>query len=130
MNEQQIQDDLKQNIPAPSDFTPAAPVVGEAVDGPVNLKLDELTQYKLQDFFGVKYRSTDEIAKQQAQYVYQAVAERVDTPEYGFILDKIRELENIIGTANSEKRLYKLYQWLKLDNVRRRTEAEMSALRG
>lgn len=134
MNEDQISNNLKANIPTAEEFTPApvAPVdttYGQATTSP-NFELDEITQYKLQDYFNVRYRQTDETNRQQIKYIYERAYEMVDVKEYGYVVEKIRELERLIGTSNSERRVYKLYQWLKLDHVRRNIEAQMGAISG
>lgn len=132
MQEQQIVEHLKQAIPAaPAPVAPPEPEQntnnGQATIAPA-YELDEMTQYKLHDYFSETYKPNDEVSNQQVRFIYEQVAARVDNPEYGFVLAKIRELERIIGTANSDRRIYRLYQWLKLDAVRRNTEAEMGAL--
>lgn len=130
MTEEEIAQNLKQNLPQEAEFTPPAPdpVNTDQVHGNVPFRLDDIAQYKLHDFFGAKYRPTDEISVQQVNYIYENVAKMVDTPEYGFVVSKIRELERLIGTSNSEQRIFKLYQWIKLDNLRRNIEAEMGAI--
>lgn len=134
MDENDIAAKLKQNLPEPykTDTAPIAPIdtgTGQATTA-TEIGLDELTQYKLHDYFGEEYKQSDEVKRQQAQYIYDKVAEMVPTPEYGFVVAKIRDLEQILGTFNSDERLYKLYQWLKLENVRKGVEAEQGALRG
>lgn len=133
MDEEQIANKLKQNLPQPQE--PTAPVqatpqpVGQAEQAMPVEEVDEMTVYKMHEFFGEKYRSTDEVKVQQAKYVYQKVAEISGETEYAFIIQKTRELERIIGTANSENRLYKMFQWLKLDSMRRNIEAQQEAMR-
>lgn len=132
MNEDTIVENLKANIPQPDEFTPAVKVAPEPTQGQattaVDYHLDEIAQYKLHDFFGQKYRPTDEISRQQVEYIYTKVSDMVDEPEYSLVVSKIRDLERIIGTSNSSQRVYKLYQWLKLDNMRRNIEREQGAL--
>jgi hypothetical protein len=132
MNETEIVERLKQNVTPPPDTTlaPVAvpePTNGQAVIAPT-FELDELTQYKLHDYFGETYRDTDEEKRQQAQYIYKHVSELIDNRDYGFVLAKIRDMERIIGLNGAENRLYKLYQWLKLDNTRRSIDAEMGSI--
>jgi hypothetical protein len=132
--EQQIVEQLKQNITPPPDNvlraapeTPVNPINGQATIAP-EYKLDEMAQYKLHDYFGEQYRDSDEVKRQQTQYIYEEVAKLIDTSEYGFVIAKIRDLERIIGITSSENRLYKLYQWMKLERVRRNVDAEMGAI--
>lgn len=110
-------------------------VVTPVVEEPTNLArtaehidIDELTQYKLHDFFGEPYRANDEVKRQQMQYIYTHIAEMVGTQEYGFVVAKMRDMERIIGIAHSNNKIYKMYQWLKLDNMRRNIDAQMSAI--
>jgi hypothetical protein len=130
MDEQTIAENLKANIPQQAEFTPAtpAPINTDQDHSSVGMQLDDITQYKLHDFFGEKYRPTNEISKQQVEYIYEHVAKMMDEPEYGLVVAKIRDLERIIGTTNSSQRVYKLYQWIKLDSMRRNIDAQMGAL--
>lgn len=133
MDEQQIVNSLKQNLPPA--YEPTAPVqatlqpVGQAEKAMPVETVDEMTIYKIHEFFGEKYRNTDETTNQQAKYIYEKVSEISGETDYNFIIEKVRELERIIGTANSDRRMYKLYQWLKLDSMRRSVEAQQNALR-
>lgn len=134
MDENQIVERLKENVPPPyeTDVAPKeipAPVQGQATTSP-DYELNELVQYKLHDFFGEQYKPNDEVNRQRLQYIYTEVSGLIDNQDYGFVVAKVRELERIIGTVNGEDRLYKLYQWLKLDNTRRSIEAQMGSLSG
>lgn len=130
--EEQIAAQLQQRIPQTEEPQPAVVTKdlghpGQA-DVAVPLELDEMTQYKLHDYFGEQYKPRDEVNRQRISFIYEAVSKMADEPEYGFIVNKIREIERIAGTSRSDNRIYRLYQWLKLDNIRKNTEAEMSAL--
>ncbi len=87
-----------------------------------------MTQYKLQDFFGEQYKDSDEVKRHQVEYIYKEVSQLIDTQDYGFVVSKIRDLERIVGTTSRPDRLYRMYQWLKLDKTRRSVEAELGAL--
>ena len=130
MDEKTIVENLRANIPQRAEFTPAAPtpINTDQDHSSVDTQLDDITQYKLHDFFGEKYRPADEISRQQVEYIYEHVAKMLDEPEYSLVVAKIRDLERIIGTTNSSQRVYKLYQWLKLDSMRRNIEREQGAL--
>ena len=54
----------------------------------------------------------------------------VGTTDYGFVVAKMRDLESMLGITQSEQRLYKLYQWVKLDSLRRGVEREMDTIHG
>lgn len=131
--EEEIQERLKQNVPGPyeTDIAPKPAVdttTGQATVGPA-YELDELTMYKVHDFFGQRYKDTDETAKGHARYVYEEVAKLIGTTEYSAVISKIIDLEGLIGTSHSENRMYKLYEWLRLDNIRKNTETQMQNLR-
>lgn len=130
--EEEIAARLKQNTPEDYE-TNLAPTASPSTDaGQATIaptyELNEMTQYKLHDYFGEQYKETDEIKRQQLQYIYDKVVAMVHAPEYGFVIAKIRDLEQMLGTFNGEDRLYKFYQWLKLENVRKGIEAEQGAL--
>jgi len=132
MNEDEIVEKLKQSLPPTyeTDVSPKAdPEIntGQAT-ATLDYELDELTQYKLHDYFGEQYKPSNEESKQRIQFIYQQVANMLEDKEYGFVVAKIREIESIVGTTNSDRRIYRLYQWLKLEAVRRNIDSEMGAL--
>lgn len=132
MTEQEIQDQLKQNIKEPEPFVPAPRPAQDTNSGQATVspsyELDEITQYKLHDYFGEQYKPNDEVSRERLQFIYGEVLRTLDTQDYGYVLAKISDLERMIGTVHSDDRLYRLYQWLKLDSVRRNVEAEMGAI--
>ena len=128
MNEEQIVSRLKQNIPEPTQHTPAvvAPPEppGVAKDATDN-GMDELILYKLTDFFNEDLSSEN---KQWLTYIYEQVAKSIGTSEYLDVTTKIAQLLGIAGLNHSERKVYKLYQWIRLDEVRKSTEREMTLL--
>lgn len=130
MDEQTLADNLKQNIPKESTYTPPTPVptVSDPQLVPVPYELDELTTYKLQQHFGETYDDKDTVAKQQLGYIYEAVAERIGSKDYPFVVAKISEMKRMLGLNHTDNSRYKLYQWLKLDQKRSRLESEMGAI--
>ena len=130
MDETHIAAQPAQNIPQPTEPTPIAISEPELTGfGTAAIELDEMTQYKLHDLFDAKYEANDETSRQQLQYIYKTVSEMTDGEDYPIIASKIRELMRVAGIAHSDRKLYKLYQWLKLSNVMRSTEVEMENLR-
>lgn len=113
-------------------LTSAAPVdttQGQASSAP-EYQLDEMIQYKLQDYFGETYKDTDTIKRQQVEYIFKQVSAQLGTTDYGQVVAQCSNLERMIGLNGAPDRLYRLYQWLKLDNTRRSIDAEMGALSG
>lgn len=130
MDETHIAAQQAQNIPQPTEPTPIAISEPELTGfGTAAIELDEMTQYKLHDIFEAKYDANDQESRQQLQYIYESVSDMVDTKDYSFVAAKMREIMRIAGISHSDNKLYKLYQWLKLSNVSKRTSAEMEALR-
>lgn len=129
MDESQIAEQQKQNIPKPTEHTPAPDTPGDTGFGNAQTGLDELVQYKMSDIFGERYNPNDEIARQQMQYIYDKVSEMIDNKDYAFVAAKARELMRIAGITHNNNQRYRLYQWLKLENIMKRTNAEMNALR-
>lgn len=132
MDEEVIAARLRENIPKPDQ--PTLSGTQENVSGePLNQArtavtvTDELSLYKLHEFFGEKYSPYETDRVKQVQYIYQAVANRIGSGDYHSILAESTSLMQMIGIAHSESKLYKLYQWLKLDNTRQGIEAEMRA---
>lgn len=130
MDETQIADNLKQNIPKESIYAPPVPTptIGDPQLVPITYDLDELTMYKLQQHFGETYDDKDDIAKQQLGFIYEAVAERVGTKDYVFVTAKINEIRRMLGLNHTDNPRVKLYQWLKLDQKRSRLESEMTEI--
>jgi hypothetical protein len=133
MDEAEIQAALRQNIATDPEIS-APPIVtmpeppSSAANTAVHIDLDEITQYKLHDFFGEPYKANDEIKRQQISYIYENVSKMVDSPEYGFVVAKLRDLERIIGISQSEDKIYKMYSWLKLNNIRKNVDLQMGAI--
>lgn len=132
MNEDEVAAKLQENISRVDEAQPALPIVPaeptSATDATLNYDLDEMTLYKLHDYFGERYKSPDEESSARVKFIYERVAQEIGTADYGFVVGRIRELERILGTATAQDRLYRMYQWLKLDKVRRSVDAEMGAL--
>ena len=126
----EIAENLKQNIPQTPEPTIAPPVVGDSIEVPVSIELDEVTQYKLHQHFAETYKPGDQDSNQQINYIYQMVAEQIGTTEYPFVVAKINELQRILGFTHSDNARFKLYQWLKLDQKRTKIELEQGALYG
>lgn len=131
MDEASIAEQQKQNIPKPEEHTPAPITAPELTGfGTAAISLDEMTQYKLHDVFGEQYRPNDEVNRQRLQYIYEKVSQDMPEKDYAYVAAKIRETMRIAGITHSDNRIYKTYQWLKLNNIIRQTSAEMESLRG
>ena len=134
MNETEIAQRLQASIPADSVYTPPPvsnpeePISPNEARDQSAYELDEVVQYKLHDLFGAQYNAKDETTRQQLSYIYEQIANMLPEKEYGFIAAKINEMQRIIGIAHSDDRIYRMYQWLRLNNVRRNLDAEMSSL--
>ncbi len=130
-DEAQIAAALRQKIPQEVEPEPAKPTdPGKMGDAKVGLDLDtdELTMYKLHNFFGQTYSPTDTETINQAKFIYKRVAERIGNDEYGHVVSHIHELMRQVGVAKADNRIYRLYQWLKLDGMRQGVVAEMQSL--
>ena len=133
MNEEAIVARLRENVPPPAGTQPAPsePVpTGEPSGATGGVALDDMMQYKLHEYFGQEYRSADEHTKQRTEFIYKTIAERIGTSDYSYVVANIRNLEQVIGIAHADNRLYKMYEWLRLDGVRRKVSMEMEAVTG
>ena len=131
MQEQQIADKLKQNLPPPP--APVAPTIApvnteEPSANIPNLELDEITLYKLNDFFGIRYSPYENETNNRINFIYETIAEQIGTRDYGFIVQEIARYQQMLGANYADDRLFKVYKWMKLDSMRKSTEAEMGAL--
>lgn len=125
MDETEIAQKLRAKTTQPV-HNEAEPVVSDPHEVPVKYELDEITQYKLHQHFGENYREGDETARQQLQYIYEHIADRIGSKEYPFVVAKINELRRMLGLNYDNNSRYKLYQWLKLDQKRTKIEMEMN----
>lgn len=131
MQESDIADKLKQQVPSAEEFTPAPPddVPTQATtDLPDTIELSEITQFRLAQYFDEKLRDSDEVTKQQLKYIYEKISKISNSTDYGHIVEQIRYLERVIGISYHQNRLYKLYEWLKLDSMRSNIESQMGAI--
>lgn len=128
MDESQIANNLKQNIPQAPEHITAYPVVSDPQMVPIAYDLDEITQYKLHQHFGETYREGDLEGNKQIDYIYKSVAEQIGSNDYPIVVAKINELKRMLGLNHTENARYKLYQWLKLDQKRSRIEQEQGVL--
>lgn len=130
MDETKIAGQLADSRPPEPEHTPAAITAPELTGfGSAEIEMDEMTQYKLHDIFDAKYEANDQEARGQLQYIYSTVSEMVGSEDYPLVAAKMRELMRVAGIAHSDRKLYKLYQWLRLSNMMRSTSKEMESLR-
>lgn len=130
MDEQTIVEQLRQKIAPPPVFTPAPKTPLEPVEGSSSTPdtLGEFTLMKIHDYFGERYKPNEAELSQYAEYIYTQVGGLINSTDYVEIMTKVQELERIAGVRFSENRMYKLYQWLRLDQVRREAEFTMGTL--
>jgi hypothetical protein len=132
MDESQIAAQLAQNVPVYEAPTPTDTPAVQPADGSTltPTELDELTLFKMHDFFGEQYKSSNADNKTRLQFIYDNISEQIGSKDYLDVLNRVSELERMIGTAHSENRIYKLYQWVGLDRIRRNTENAMRLING
>ena len=136
MNEEHIAALLSQRVPtAEPDVAPQSAPQSEAQDttGAQKLpptELDEYTMFKMHDFFGEQYKGSNVQNQAKLQFIYDNISSQLGTRDYVAVLSRISELERMIGSAHSENRIAKLYNWVGLDNVRRKAEAAMRLVNG
>lgn len=129
MNEEAIAQQQLQNVPQPAEHTPAPITAPELTGfGDASIDLDEMTQYKLHDLFGAKYDPNDNETKQRLQYIYEIASDGLESKDYVIVASKIREIMRVAGLAHSDQKLYKLYQFMRLSNVMKKTSQEMELL--
>lgn len=133
MDEAQIAENLKANIPkeeAPklSQVETIRQDISEGVSTPDNL--DDMTAYRITTMLGEEYSPSDGTAKSQAEYIYTKIGDMIGSTDYYEITSKIREVLRIAGLQYTDNKLYKLYQWIKLENMRRNIDVEMENLNG
>lgn len=133
MDEDAIVANLRENVPPPAETQPAPPAslpTDEPSGVTGGMVLDDIMQYKLHEYFGQQYKFVDEQAKQRVEFIYKTVAERIGVSDYSLIVSQIRNIEQMLGIAHADNRLYRMYEWLRLDNTRRKVDMEMAAVAG
>jgi hypothetical protein len=132
MNEADIAAQLRQSLPsteppkpAPAPEVPTAPLTAEVG---VPYDVDEMTTFKLMDSLGETYRSADTNTISQTQQIFRMIAERIGSTDYLDVSSAAREYMRVIGASHQPDKLYRLYQWLKLDGARKTIEREMENL--
>lgn len=85
-----------------------------------------MTVYKVMDMLGEQFKETDREGIDRVQFIYKQIAERIGSTDYFEVTAKLRDIERMIGVAHSPNRLYKIYQWIKLDGLRKNIEQEMN----
>jgi hypothetical protein len=132
MDEEAIAARLRENIPKPSEAVKPPAVIsaqpGTSADYSGDFQLDETTLYKLHEFLGEKYSPYNKDQIKYANYIYAELSHYTHSKEYADIIGSAAQIMRQMGISMSDRRMYKLYQWLKLDSVRRRVELEMGAI--
>lgn len=122
MDEAQIVERLKQNITPPPDTVLTTTTVTDTTNGQATVapeyKTDELLTYRLHEFFDSSFHSSNTQTKSQVEYIHQKIVELTGVSDYNSVVAKIIEVERELGILYDSQRLYKLYQWLKLDTMR------------
>lgn len=129
MNESEIAAKVASNIPReepaqePSVVAAVAPADEQYV---WNNPLDELSMYKLYDYFNVTVvnRGDHETTKMLDKLVEWAVGRGAS--EYHEVVSNVREVQRMLGKSD----LKDLYRFVKLDMQRIRLDEEMRALYG
>lgn len=129
MDEAAIAAQQATKITQPVESTPAAISAPELTGfGDASIDLDEMTQYKLHDLFGARYDPNDNETRQRLQYIYGIASDGLETKDYVTVASKIRDTMRVAGITHSDQKLYKLYQFMRLSNVMKKTSQEMELL--
>lgn len=133
MNESQIAETLQAKLRAdkpaptlpPDKVEPEAPRVDVNIPKPVTP--DPLATYRLLDYFDVPTHDRDDPnVSEKITAIYKWATERTGSPDQLDAMEAIRQLESKLGlTFRNDEKLGSLYQWVLLDNQRRRIEKEM-----
>jgi len=129
-NEAEVAARVAQNIPreTPAPVSGVAPApLNPGDEGYVwNNPLDELSMYKLYDFFNVAVvnRGDHETTKMMDKLVEWAIGR--GAVEYHEVISHIREVQRVLGKSD----LKDLYRFTKLDMQRQRLDEEMRNIYG
>lgn len=131
MEEKELVAKVAENIPKPVEDVPvvASVLTGLQDHTTVDYGLDEITHFKLHDILGEEFKSSDYDTKKNVAYVYNEVAKMVPSGEYVDIVNKMQDLLGIAGLLYSERKAYKLSEWLRLRNIANNAHKNMEILR-
>lgn len=131
MNEEAIAEQQRQNIPQPEAFVPTPESPAEPTDGSIlSAELDELSMFKIHDYFGEQYSPGNQDSKTRIQFIFDNIAEQIGSRDYLTVMSRVSELESMIGLTHIANRSQRLYQWVGLDRIRRQTEKSMRLIHG
>jgi len=131
MDEQQIVERLAKTIPrdnvltadvVPEEATPNQDMATINVEAPI----EPMIGYKLSEILGVGYDPKDTEINDRLDYIYNAAKERAGSEDWVEIASTIRELTYMLGSHSAKDPIQNLYQWIKLDEGRKRIEREQS----
>lgn len=131
--EEQTVASLRESVPSPDEpqtkpETPTPPE-GTPASATAGVQLDDVMHYKLFEYFGQQYRSTDEQGKERIGFIYNSIAQQIGTTDYSFVVTQIRNIEQMLGTGHADNRIYRVYEWIRLNGIRRKIDMEMEAVR-
>lgn len=126
MNESEIAKQQAQNIPQPEPTTlaPVEPPKTDYTDKPTEYEIPELSIYKLMDSLGEQYTQKDTEGIEYANNIYKMTAEMIGSNDYLDVSDKVREITRVIGAQDAPNKMFRIYQWLRLEGQRKRIERE------
>jgi hypothetical protein len=128
MDEAQITESLKAKIERPAVATVALAVtdkVSEQATVDTDMPLEPMIGYKLADIFGMNYDPKDNIMTDRLDFVYRQAIATTGSNEYTDVANYIRSLIDMLGARTNRDPLYTIYQWLRLDDSRKKIEEEM-----
>lgn len=130
MNEQQIADKLKQNLPktqpdSTTDRVDDANPGDQGYDGDLG---DAMDMYKMYDFFDVPPQFRGAENEQKIQFIYRWAAGQTQSTEYLRVAKFILDIEQSMGPSNIGSRMERIYQYIKMEDQMGRLREEQSML--
>lgn len=118
MDEQQIADQLKQNIPKtkPDSTSDRIDDANPGEKGYTGDLGDSMEIYKMYDFFDVQPQFRSGENEQKIQFVYRWAAQKTQSTDYLRVAKLIMDLEQNMGGSTFGSRLDRIYHYIKLDN--------------
>lgn len=130
MNEQEIAQQQAQNIPKPEPTTlaPVEPPKTDYTAKTTEYEIPELSIYKLMDSLGEQYTQKDTESIEYANNIYKMTAEMIGNYDYLSVSEKVREITRVIGATDAPNKMFRVYQWLRLEGQRKTIEREQEMI--
>lgn len=130
MDEAQIAERLKQNLPKPEpDSTTSRIDDANPQDSGYSSNIGDVPEvYKMYDFFGIETNYRNQENERKVAEVYKWAADHLQNTDYLAIIEFITSVEQSMGGSTLGSRLERIHRYIKLDQQISRLKQEQGWL--